>query len=508
MRSPRFKGLLLLLFTATLFTACQKELPPAEDSLTYIPEDAAMVTAIRLQQLMDKADFESLKKTEGFQSMLDEAAEENTTLAKVLADPAASGIDLDKNMYVSVELSDSEPIMTVASFSIADPAKLEQTLEALEVEAVPASNDFKYYDSPGKASMAWNDEVLLLGMVDESISVKDRLLRYLETPADASVANNSNLREQLEGDFDILNWMSSDFILRSRNWQMSGNLLNYDKEELSGQYVAHALTFEKGVIENQVMLDLSGRLKNDLGMFFRDEVTTDFISAAPAGTPAFLLTAAFDINGVNQLLVEKYSKGFAEETLNQFGLSANELLKAFSGDIMLAGYEAPKGAALFAAAVEDEAPLRTLIDKAYEDGKLEKVNDNRYRFLRWEREAEGDSSYVKTSVQMDGEVLLHEGLFFITNESALLDQVEAGETGLAGGLAQQSAKAMGKHIFTAFGNPAMMSAFDFEVEKVQEIEASANRDGVQVRIEMDNKEQNSLRYLIELMSKEDDASEL
>ena len=508
MKSPRFKGLLLLLFVATLFTACQKELPPVEDSLTYIPEDAAMVTAIRLQQLMDKADFESLKQTEGFQNMLEDAAEENATLAKVLADPAASGIDLSKNMYVSLELSDSEPIMTVASFSIADQEALEQMMESLKVEATPVSNDFKYFDTPGKASVAWNDEVLLLGMVDESISVKDRLLRYLETPADASVADNTNLREQLQGDFDVLNWMSSDFILRSRNWQTSGNLLNYDKEQLSGQYMAHALTFEKGVIENQVMLDLSGQLKNDLGMFFRDEVTTDFISAAPTGTPAFLLTAAFDINGVNQLLVEKYSKGVAEKTLNQFGLSAKELLQAFSGDMMLAGYESPKVAALFAATVADEAPLRTLLDEATEDNKLDKISDNRYRFLRWEREAEADSSYVKTSVEMEGEVLLHDGLFFIANQSALLDQIEAGDTGLSGELAQQSAQAMGEHIFTTFGNPALMSAFDFEAEQIQEVEASANREGIQLRLEMDNQETNSLRYLIELMEKEQDEAEL
>ena len=254
MRSPRYNGLLLLLFVATLFTACQKELPPVEDSLVYIPEDAAMVTAIRLQQLMDKADFESLKETEGFQSMLQDAAEENAMLAKVLADPTASGIDLSKNMYVSVELSDSEPLMTVASFSIAEPEALEQMMEGLNVEAKPVSNDFKYSDTPGKASVAWNNEVLLLGMADGSIGVKDRLLRYLENPAAGSVADNSHLREQLQGDFDILNWLSSDFILRSRDWQASGNLLNYDKEDLSGQHLAHALTFGKGVIENQVML--------------------------------------------------------------------------------------------------------------------------------------------------------------------------------------------------------------------------------------------------------------
>lgn len=508
MRSPRYNGLLLLLFVATLFTACQKELPPAEDSLIYIPEDAAMVTAVRLQQLMDKADFESLKQTEGFQSMLQDAAEENATLAKVLADPAASGIDLSKNMYVSVQLSDNEPVMTVASFSVADPAALEQMMEGLEVKAMPVSNNFKFSSTPGKAAVAWNDAVLLLGMTDEPAGDKDRLMRYLETPADASIANNTNLREQLKSDFDLLNWLSSDFILQSRNWQTSGNLLNYDKEALSGQYVAHALSFEKGVIENQITLDLNGRIENDLGMFFRDEVTTDFISAAPTGIPAFLLTAAFDINGVNQLLVEKYSKGVAEETLNRFGLSAKELLKAFSGDIMLAGYKSPEDAVLFAAAVEDETPLRQLLDKATADNKLEKRSDNRYRFLRWDHKAVADSNSVSKSVEMEGEVLLRDGLFFISNQSALLDQVEAGETGLSGELAKQSAKAMGEHIFTAFGNPGLMSGFDFEAEQIQEIEASANREGIKLRLEMDNKDLNSLRYLIELMSKEEGASEL
>ncbi len=491
---------MLGLIATTLFTACQQDPPPATDSLAYIPKDAAMVTAIRTQQLMDKADFASLKAGKGYQEMLRKAREENAALARVLEDPKQAGIDLQQNAYVSVLMEGESPGMVVVSFSVADRAALEKLMEGLAMEARPVSNDFKMAGSSGDAIMAWNDNSLLLGVPMNKQDAEAELQRMMELKPDQSVASNPELRQELDADYDVLNWFSSDFILQSDNWKASGNLLNYSDEELQGQSVAHRLTFEDGAVESYWVPQLQGRIKNDLGMFFRDDVDTDFITKAPAGKPSFLLSAAFDINGVNQLLVEKYSKGMAESALSQFGVSATDLLKAFKGDMMLLSYaEQEMGNALFMASVEDAAALQEVITQAEAARKIEKISEGRYRFLEWEMEEErADTIYATETVKLDAQFLLRGGLLYLSNTPALLDQAEAGDTGLSGGIAEQAGEMLNQHIFTALGSPADFPNWD-DFAGIENVEASATREGVRLRITLPEKGQNSLGYFLEGM---------
>lgn len=486
------------------FSSCQKD-PIPTDSLTYIPAQTASVSTFNLQQLMDKANYPTLVQTPGFQKMVAEIADKNPTLAAIVTNPEQSGIDLQQNVYLSSILNDSDEPLMVFSASLSDSAAFGRMIRSTEIQALPVSQPFNYAATPDKGAMAWNNEVALLALSQNNDNVQERLMNLLENTNQASVAENASLRKHLQGDHDILNWFSSDFILQSENIKSGGALWSYSEEDLTGQHIAHSLTFENGYVSSEIALDLQGQLRNDLGMLFKDEVETDFTALAPAGTPAFILTAAFDITGLNQLLIEKYTKGMAEQSLAAFGFNVEGLIDELDGDIMLAAYDEMN--IIFAAKLKDEDRFLTNLNAAAEEGSLDQLSDHRFRFLKFKKGAPAGADGQSQSIDIDGQILVRNGLLYLASNPDLLEQVEEGDTGLKGNLADTMGEVIMEQIFTAIGTPAALSKWNDDLERVEDVRAGATREGILFRVDFEEKEQNSLRYLIEQVQ-EEEASEL
>jgi len=337
----------------------------------------------------------------------------------------------------------------VFSASLSDTAAFGRMIRSTEIKALPASQPFNYATTPDDGAMAWNGEVALLAVSKNKDDVQGRLKALLDNSSKASVAQNTSLRKHLNGDYDLLNWLSSDFILRSEKIKSGGALLNYSEEDLQGQHIAHTLTFEKGYVSSEVALDLQGQIKNDLSMLFKDEVETDFATLAPAGTPMFMLTAAFDITGLNQLLIEKYTKGMAEESLAAFGFDVEGLIDELEGDIMLAAYDELN--IIFAAKLKDEDRFLNNLNAAAAEGSLDQLSDRRFRFLKFRKGAPADSTGQSQSIDIDGQILIQDDLLYLASNPDLLKQVESGDTGLTGTLADAMGEVMMEQIFTAIG---------------------------------------------------------
>lgn len=503
------KNFLFLVILAILviigLNACQPSAPAPDDSLAYIPEQASMVTALRPAQLMEKADFGAIRQSEGYQEMLREARETNPVLAGVMENPESAGIDLNKNIYFSMELREKKQPFTAISMSISDPKAFEALLQSTDVEIQPASNGYHFAGTPGENALAWNDKVAIIGISKNGADAQAELERYLATAPKASIAQNKNLRQALAKDFDIANWISTDFFLQTEKAKNSSILLNYDSETLSGNYIQHFLTFEQGKIHSESAFHLKKRIANDLNMLFHKKVKTDFTAAAPQGAPLFLMAAALDVDGLNQLLIEKYSKGLFEGTLSKYGISTNTLLKAMQGDVMVSAYapesETGEPKLLLAAKVGDEKALNTILEAAVKEKHIEKAGDNRYRLMETRTGSDKDSSTVTASEDIKGQALLHNGLLYLTNEPALLDKIVNGQVGMEGAIASSAAPLMGQYPFTALGDVQALSKH-MGPDVVQSIEATSNLKGANLLIYMKGQNSNSLKTIIETMKKE------
>ena len=129
-----------------LMVSC-KNSPNLNDSLTAIPKDATSVTAVNINSLMQKADFEAVKNMDFYKESIAEAEKENPAMAEIMKDPKKSGIDLTKNIYVIQEYnllesgngSDDGTIL----MSIADVKAFEAMLQSAKAGDIQTKDGIK-----------------------------------------------------------------------------------------------------------------------------------------------------------------------------------------------------------------------------------------------------------------------------------------------------------------------------------------------------------------------------
>lgn len=499
--------LFILLLSIFAFTACQQAPPAPDDSLGYLPEETAMVTAIKLEQMMEKADFDQLRQSEGFQKLISKINEEDPLMAKILQNPQLSGVDLNKNIYFAfVPGGTGDDMIALVTCSLSDPTAFKAMVDNTELSTQKVGNQNQAVTPDGRSVLVWDDAVALFGFGEQQVDFEEKIQDYLERKGkDGSIAKNSSLRMALDKNFDMVNWFASDFLAESPEARAGVAFLNYDKEDLKGSYVTHYLTFEQGAVRSEAELSIRGAIGQDINMLFNDEVSTDFLSAAPAGSPLFLLSAAFNMNGINQLLIEKYSKGLADGELKKYGLSGKEVLDAFQGDIFLAAYPSMSSDTtgdepdlVFMAKIDKEESLQKMIDIAVQEGKLEQMEDGGYQ------------ATVDSVSNWDDDrpaLLIADGLLYLSGDVRFIQQVQRGEKGLTGSLAEQGGQMLQQQIFTAIGNPEAIENLEEEWPVVESIQASATRNGTKALITLENATQNSLKTIIEQMQAAEAATE-
>ena len=109
-----------------------------------------------------------------------EAANENPTIAKVLEDPRRSGLDVNQHFYFAMQQDflsqrsrgDRGYLAFVAA--VENKEALEQNMSALDIQFVPASQNFGY-SKADDIHIVWNDEVLIMGAGSAGVSLEKRL---------------------------------------------------------------------------------------------------------------------------------------------------------------------------------------------------------------------------------------------------------------------------------------------------------------------------------------------
>lgn len=390
-----------------------------------VPESVSSVTAINIPQLMEKADFEAVRQMGFYREIVEDIAQNNPAFAKVLDDPASAGVDLTQKAYIALNLNKEgvNQETAVFLFSIADKARFEQALDNLELRVAPTSGGKGFFEH-GETALVWNDHTGIFAAGGDAKNVAES---WLKTPAKNGIAQNKSLRKTLSKDYDIANWLTSDMLSKVYP-DLTKGLKKYTPKDFEGNYVSSFLYFEDDRIRGEAIVDLKKNLANDINIFFRDKVKTDFSSLVPAENQVFMLTAAFDLHGVNQVLLERYMQGAAQQTLQEAGITTEDIAYAFGGDVAFAMYKTEDTLAtispLVLTHIKDPKKLDKLLAKALEKGALKKKDANRYILERPEIKNESDS--VIAVREQRGEVLIKGDMLYLAEDGAILDAIQAG----------------------------------------------------------------------------------
>jgi len=503
-----FKSLCLpILFFVFLFSACSEDLLfQKEDALTNIPAEVSMVTSMNIAQLMEKADFESVKKMEFYQKMISEAEKENAAFAEVLRDPDKSGIDLKKNLYITCQLDSNNPeeVFVATVFSLNNADKFGELVKNVDAGSIQNNDGYQQAGRKGQAIIAWNNKIGVIGgSSSEYLNSDEKIQQIFQTKKENSVANDLDLQKALNGKHDITAWLSSNALANNPNSGLALSMLDLDSDALKNNFIHNQLDFEKGEIVGHSDFYMSKGLGDQfIGRFFKEGVATDFSSYLPAENLAFATVAAIDFKGIDQFLSERpQAKGYLDFVLKEFGFKMKDVIAVFGGDVLVAGFSKEKldnSSVLFATNIKDRKKLDEFLDGAVEKNLISELGNGFYKIKTL---GYGDGFSI-TRGSGFGKMLVTKDMLFASANGELLKKIKDG-----GFKKSDRAK---KEILNVLKKSTLASYFDFEVIKnairgleeinFTQLEFTVKGSQADAKMKLKDMSKNSLKAIFEMLN--------
>lgn len=499
MRLPSSFFLFLCLLA---FSQCREALP--DDAVAYIPEQTTAVMTFKAEQLMDKAAFDEVKQMAFYQEMLAEVRQENPAFAQVLEDPALAGVDLSKNIYMTMVMEEADaPPMAAVLFSIADKSAFESTLDQLDVQYIPAAQSPGSFSSPSSA-LIWNETVGILGMGPEQADMKARVEALLRTDQRESIGNNKNFRKALAEDYDVMQWFTAEYLVDKYQLDKIGRAARFSAEDLRDNHARALLHFEAGKVRGEMDFFLSDKLRNDMDMVFLDRSRMDFRKKLPSEELIMVSTMALDLSGINQLLVEYHVQGASEQPLRQFGISWEDIREALSGEMAVAAYRAVDTPplsmvrVLVAMGIRDQSKLEGILQAGKDGGWLLELGDNRYQWMNTEEVDSLGNSRRETMA----EIWIEDEVMYLSDQADIISTLQAGDYTTGTGIMSERGEMKSSQAFSMIIDAAhlpggMSDEEDLQLIPFDYLMAGGDETTMEGIAIMEDREQNSLRQFFQ-----------
>jgi hypothetical protein len=427
----------LLVAVSLLFVSigCQKDAKIPSDALAYVPATSTMVTAVNLKNLMQKADFESLKKMEFYQDMTFKAEKNNPEISRVLLNPEKSGIDLDQKMYVATDIDRENPetMTTYFLFSLKNAENFANLFKDHSSE-ITEKDGIKMIGNNADAMLAWNDELAVFAFGNNNESPLPAQISSVFKPDPANgISKNADLMKAIGNSHDVSSWMSTDQLAENDAAGMALNMIDIEPEALKGNYIHSYGDFENGKITGHSEFFITKDLgEKFIGRFFKKEVKTDFTNVLPGQNLTFVAAGAMDLRGIDQFLSERpQSKDYADFVLNDLGMKRKDLIDIFGGDMLVAGYRGGESSddlkILVATDIKSKQKAQEFLDLSEKQGKLKKIEAGYYKIV-----SVGNEDFSITRSRGMGTILLQEDKLLFSTNNDLLDQIKSGKFEKAG----------------------------------------------------------------------------
>ncbi|MEM6966156.1 MAG: DUF4836 family protein [Bacteroidota bacterium] len=493
---------LALLSVSFLFFSCGNDTAVVEDAIINIPASTSALTSIDIKSLMEKADFESVKKMSFYQDMIDDVAQNNPNIVSILKDPSQSGVDLNAKMYFVQDMNINNPENSVNALlmSLKDKAAFEKMVSS---EAQVASGEGFQYIQPNKNNLvAWNDELGVVGMSPSSrADIQASVAEFFATTKETSVVNNEDLQKCLSKKSDVVSWFSSNSLaeLAKGDMGMAMAFVGLTAEMLENNFAHSYMDFGKGEITGDSKYWINEKMADEFRHIFKDEVKTNFAQYLPEQDLAFAFSGALDIKGIKMILEKRQMAGLADMNLREFGLSVDELAKTFDGDFMVSGYR-EEGSdipnMMTVLKINDKANFQKILDLGEEYEMISKAGDGVYNLSPLPMG--GTTAGVQPQLYFDGKVA------FMSSNTKAVSAIQSGDWGKSGLVGSEVKDVINENLMGAFINFAtigkLMDSSGLNFDAMENAYMSMDRDEAAYQVNMKDKSQNSLKSIFELLN--------
>jgi hypothetical protein len=487
-----------------LVTACgDKASMNADLALSRIPANATTVTEIDLPSLMKKADFESVKEMPFYKDMLNKMREEDPEAAVLLEDPSRLGIDLDKPAYMfySINPEDINESFFALITYVKDQKLLEENVKKGDNEILKGSS-FSYLEPSGNGIFAWSDEGLcMMGFSPSYVDLVKEAEAYF-AEKESNVTQNKNLKKCFSEKHDVASWSNLNAFAENGDAKFALAMANVDPEALKDNYFHSYADFEDGKITGNTTWFLQKGLTKDLDKLFKDKPSDNYAKFIPGEELALFLSNSLDLRGWNEVLSARpQAKSFLNFSLQEYGITFEEIVKALGGDLNLAFFPSesnPSGTGLFITDIDKKDIFDKVLQIAIDQKALTQIEDNLFQFP-----GGGNIPMYGTSFRLDSGdayLLIHDKKIFISGDKGLIQDIRDGKVKAGNGEAKKLSK---DKLFSLFidmknGQEVIGDENTEAFKGVEQFKVTIDRKGIDALVEMDRQDVNSLKYLIEM----------
>ena len=498
---------ILAILALSIFTwSCRDNtINTADKALMTIPQDASMVTSIDIKSLMDKADFENTKQLEFYQDWINETKRYNPAVSKILEDPSKSGINLTQNAYLSLDISTKNPsdFFSAAVLNLSDPSAFSDLLAQMNEGAVEDRDLYKIIKFNANNIVAWNDEIAVIGGSSRSKMVDINLEKIFNTEESTSIVQNKAMQLCFKEKHDVTSWMSSNAIAQIKDAKLAMDMIGIKPSALTDNYTHAFLDFENGKVAGLSKFFVQDDLANELRLFFKDHIESDFSNYIPGESLASLVSGAVDLNGINQVLSERPQvKGYVEFLLKEYGIGLGDLANAFGGDFVLANYgDGNEIEGMMITDINDQKVFNDFLKVGLDYEMIVKEKEGMYRI-----NISGKKAIMgyQSSLSEGGYVLVHDKKVFLSADIERLNNIQNGSFKPASEVDKNVKQLMNNNILSWFAKSESLpnSVGGGNLKEVEEMMMSIDRGSAKFDLLLKDDSQNSLKRILEIINDE------
>ncbi|WP_157558557.1 DUF4836 family protein [Microscilla marina] len=520
-QSKNLHSLLAAVMMTLVLSSCGK--PPKNNK--FIPKDASAVVCMNLKKMT--------AKMVSFTDLLDKDSKRIQN----------SGLDFNSKAYIFAKWNPKKgkekENYVGFTFMLQDESKFDSFLRKYRKEKplkIKSSEGVKYTIIDGKVIVGWANRAVITLAANAPKAEKvwvDQLLKLRDQPESESLLANNKYFEEIEKqDYDAaawLNWGNTvEQLKRNPTLKFYYNYLTFAGVNFKENYIIGITKFEKGRAVADIKWHMTEALSQYKGLF-KNEIDNKLLSHVPAKKPMVLLGLGLHIQGFKSILdnfglTKRVSAFLRKET----GLDADQLFDMLSGDLMAALIDIKKQDIteqtvdkdgnlesrtiaktnykfLLGADINNVESMDKLLGKLVADKYLDKKGDiytfkiadnTHYLFVKDKMLFGSLTKTIKDAV--------------MENKGARLDKnfVDLGRSSAFSMYADLTPKILKKLPeenldLVPFGLGPSLKKLDTPIESfsIKTSPAKKNISHTKVIIEFTNKDQNSLRSLVEMIRK-------
>ncbi|MEO5501957.1 MAG: DUF4836 family protein [Ginsengibacter sp.] len=345
---------LIVLCASFIFSSCGKK----GDSGKMIPANALFVAQLNMKSLTSKVSIDDMKKMSWFQNVQGDTSHPEW-MKKLLANPEASGIDLQDPITFFVNKDKSQNYQVVLEGSLKKAADFEAFNKNFSNgSATTKSGDLNVLLLKKNNIATWNDKNFVYVMdvpqspkftdfndtlagppssapADNSASLTMFATSLFNLKTDSSLANNTKYSDLVKQKGDVYMWQNTEEIM---NNNAALGMLGMMKLDVffKGNIGTYRVNFDDG----KILVEQKNYLGKELSDYYKkyngSKINTDIIKNIPSQNVIGMFAANFKSGALEELVKLIGADGMANMFLQQAGFNLQDITKANNGNLLVA----------------------------------------------------------------------------------------------------------------------------------------------------------------------------